>query len=479
LEKDLHLLLDYQRKNRGLRLNKKIFICDNEPSIQRLLKHWVSDQWDYYTEVYENGSDLLANLSKEPDLILLDIMLPDINGLEVLRKVKSYKENLPVIMLSAQGSIEVALESLQLGAFDYFPKPIDSNRLEPAIKNAITNYELHKRIDELENNIQKEYSFDNIVSADPKMQDVFKMVSKVLNNDITVLIHGESGTGKELIARAIHYNGSRKNDPFVVVNCASIPRELLESELFGHEKGAFTGAHQRKIGKFELAKDGTLFLDEIGEMEMSLQAKILRVIQQKEFERVGGNEVIKTNVRILSATNRDLTQMVEQKLFREDLFYRLNSFPITIPPLRERRGDIVILINHFISHFNKKLNLNVKGLTKPALKIMYDYDWPGNIRELENTIERCIILTDTDMIDVPNLPAHMLNATGIISSKNSGEMFGENSPVIPFEKLKEEAIRHAIKVTNGNVVEASRKLRIGRATLYRLAEKYKIELDRK
>jgi len=459
-------------------LDKKIFICDDEPSIQRLLRHWVEDQWDYKVELFDNGTDLLKNMTKEPDLILLDIMLPDINGLDILKKIKSFNENLPIIMLSAQGSIEVALESIRLGAFDYFPKPIDSNRLEPAIKNAITNYDLHKRITELENNIQKEYSFENIISADQKMQQVFKMVSKVLNNDITVLIHGESGTGKELIAQAIHFNGNRKNDPFVVVNCASIPRELLESELFGHEKGSFTGAHQRKIGKFELAKNGTLFLDEIGEMEMSLQAKILRVIQQKEFERVGGNEVIKTDVRILSATNRDLRKMVEEKLFREDLYYRLNSFPITIPPLRERRGDIVILINHFIVHFNKKLGLEIKGLTKPALKIMYDYDWPGNIRELENTLERCIILTDTDMIDVQNLPPNMINSNGTSNVKFSGELFAENSPIIPFEKLKEEAIRHAIKSTNGNVVEAARKLKIGRATLYRLADRYKIEMDR-
>ncbi|PJA97020.1 MAG: sigma-54-dependent Fis family transcriptional regulator [Ignavibacteriales bacterium CG_4_9_14_3_um_filter_34_10] len=459
-------------------MDKKIFICDDEPSIQRLLRHWVEDQWDYKVELFDNGTDLLKNMTKEPDLILLDIMLPDINGLDILKKIKSFNENLPIIMLSAQGSIEVALESIRLGAFDYFPKPIDSNRLEPAIKNAITNYDLHKRITELENNIQKEYSFENIISADQKMQQVFKMVSKVLNNDITVLIHGESGTGKELIAQAIHFNGNRKNDPFVVVNCASIPRELLESELFGHEKGSFTGAHQRKIGKFELAKNGTLFLDEIGEMEMSLQAKILRVIQQKEFERVGGNEVIKTDVRILSATNRDLRKMVEEKLFREDLYYRLNSFPITIPPLRERRGDIVILINHFIVHFNKKLGLEIKGLTKPALKIMYDYDWPGNIRELENTLERCIILTDTDMIDVQNLPPNMINSNGTSNVKFSGELFAENSPIIPFEKLKEEAIRHAIKSTNGNVVEAARKLKIGRATLYRLADRYKIEMDR-
>jgi DNA-binding NtrC family response regulator len=291
----------------------------------------------------------------------------------------------------------------------------------------------------------------------------------VLNNDITVLIHGESGTGKELIARAIHFNGKRKNEPFVVVNCASIPRELLESELFGHEKGSFTGAHQRKIGKFELAKEGTLFLDEIGEMEMSLQAKILRVIQQREFERVGGNEVIKTDVRIISATNRDLQNAVDAREFREDLYYRLNTFPIIIPPLRERRGDIVILIDHFIHQFNDKLGLNLKGVSKAAMKILYDYDWP----------ERCCILTDKNVVDVDHLPQQIVSADSSANIKIEGALFTENSPIIPFEKLKEEALRHAVSVTKGNIVEAAKKLRIGRATFYRLLEKYGIEVNRK
>jgi DNA-binding NtrC family response regulator len=307
------------------------------------------------------------------------------------------------------------------------------------------------------------------------MQEAFKMVSKVLDNDITVLIEGESGTGKELIARAIHFNGKRKAAPFVVVNCASIPRELLESELFGHEKGAFTGAHVRKIGKFELAKGGTIFLDEIGEMEMALQAKILRVIQQKEFERVGGNEVIKTDVRIISATNRDLKAAVESKQFREDLYYRLSSFPINILPLRERKGDIVILINHFINYFNSKLGKNVKGVSKPALKILYDYDWPGNVRELENTLERCMILSDSDHIDIDTLPASIASQFQNPNQGSNSVMFGDESPVLPFEKLKEEAIRHALKVTDGNIVEAARRLKIGRATLYRLMDKYKID----
>lgn len=456
-------------------MEKLIFIIDDEDPILKMLTHWTKNQWNYNVKTFTSGSDGLNALSEIPDLILLDIMLPDINGNEVLARIKQKHPHMPVIMLSAQGSVEVALESIRLGAFDYFPKPIDKNRLEPAIRNAIKNFDLERELENLKENLQREYSFDNIISADKKMQDAFKMITKVLDNDITVLIEGESGTGKELVARAIHYNGKRKSAPFVVVNCASIPRELLESELFGHEKGAFTGAHVRKIGKFELAKGGSIFLDEIGEMEMSLQAKILRVIQQKEFDRVGGNEVIKTDVRIISATNRDLKLAVDNKQFREDLYYRLCSFPIHIPPLRDRKGDIVVLINHFVKYFNEKLGKSIKGVTKAALKNMYDYDWPGNIRELENTLERCLILTDKEFVDIDVLPSSIAANSGSSNIGPSGVLFGDDSPIIPFEKLKEEAIRHALKTTDRNIVEAARKLRIGRATLYRLMEKYKIE----
>ncbi len=455
-------------------MDKLIFIVDDEVSLLKMLTHWVQNLWGYKAKVFANGTDALNSLGDAPDMILLDIMLPDSNGIEVLNRIKQKYPNLPVIMLSAQGSIETALESIRLGAFDYFPKPVDKNRLESSIRNAIKSYDLEREIENLKENLQREYRFENIISADKKMQDAFKMVSKVLDNDITVLINGESGTGKELIARAIHYNGIRKNAPFVVVNCASIPRELLESELFGHEKGAFTGAHQRKIGKFELAHSGSIFLDEIGEMEMSLQAKILRVIQQKEFERVGGNEIIKSDVRIISATNRNLKTAVDNKEFREDLYYRLNSFPINILPLRERKGDLVILIDHFIATLNVKLNRNVKGITKSALKILYDYDWPGNVRELENTIERCIILSEGELIDTSVLPQHLRETGGVTNMSKNGAIFTEDAPIIPFEKLKEEAIKHALKITENNIVEASKKLKIGRATFYRLMEKYNI-----
>lgn len=460
-------------------MDKLIFIVDDEESILKMLTHWCRNQWNYNVKTFTNGNDALNAMTENPDLILLDIMLPDINGNDVLRSIKLKDLQLPVIMLSAQGSVEVALESIRLGAFDYFPKPIDKNRLEPAIRNAIKNYDLEREVVNLKENLQKEYSFDNIISTDKKMQEAFRMVSKVLDNDITVLIEGESGTGKELVAQAIHFAGKRKAAPFIVVNCASIPRELLESELFGHEKGSFTGAHQRKIGKFELAKSGSIFLDEIGEMEMSLQAKILRVIQLKEFERIGGNEVIKSDVRIISATNRNLKNAVENKLFREDLYYRLSSFPIHIPPLRERRSDIVVLIDHFIKQFNNKLGKNIKGVSKAAMKILYDYDWPGNVRELENTLERCLILSDGDQVDVDTLPHNIASKFAPAVTAGNWQIFGSESPIIPFEKLKEEAIKHALKSTGGNIVEAARKLRIGRATLYRLMDKYKIDPDKK
>lgn len=455
-------------------MGKLVFIVDDELAISKLLSYWVKDKWKYDIEIFGNSEDMQRRLHAKPDLILLDIMLPGLDGIETLKRIKQFDDELPVIMLSAQGSIEVAVDALKFGAFDYFPKPIDMQRLEPSIKNAIKAYDLTKEVSSLKENVKKEYSFDNIISADGKMQDVFKLVSKVLNNEITVLIYGESGTGKELIARAIHYNGRRKEKPFVVVNCASIPRELLESELFGHERGSFTGAHQRKLGKFEIANEGTIFLDEVGELEMLLQAKLLRVIQERTFERVGGTETIKTDVRIISATNRDLKLAVEHKEFREDLYYRLNSFPIYIPPLRHRKGDVLIIAHHFLDTMNKKLNKEIKGFTKKAIKLIYEYSWPGNIREMENTIERCIIISESDMIDVVDLPSHIRNAEGKGSYEINGALFSDDN-VIPFEKLKEESIRHALKITNGNIVEAARKLQLGRATIYRLMEKYNIE----
>lgn len=458
--------------------SKLVFIVDDEPAITRLLSYYIKEKWLYRIEVFSNGEDVLKSLQNKPDLVLLDIMLPGLDGIEVLRRIKLYDDNLPVIILSAQGSIEVALQAIRQGAYDYFPKPIDTQRLEPTIRNAIKNFDLTRELQSIKENTKKLFSFQSIISADGKMQDVFRLVSKVLDNDITVLINGESGTGKELIARAIHYNGIRKDKPFIVVNCASIPRDLLESELFGHEKGSFTGAHQRKLGKFELANEGTIFLDEVGELEMTLQAKLLRVIQSREFERVGGNELIKSDVRIISATNRDLKKAVELKEFREDLYYRLNSFPICIPPLRQRRGDILVLAEFFLNQFNRKLSKNIEGFTKKALKLIYEYDWPGNVREIENTVERCVIITDHNFIDVDDLPITLKSSAQNADSTYTSNIF-EDDKIIPFEQIKEIVVKQALKITNGNIIETARRLELSRSTIYRIVEKLNLEVKDK
>ncbi|MEK7748937.1 MAG: sigma-54 dependent transcriptional regulator, partial [Bacteroidota bacterium] len=307
---------------------KLIFIVDDEESVAKLLELWVTEKWKYKSRVFSSGEECLEALDEGPEVVLLDLMLPGIGGTETLKEIRKREPDLPVFILSAQAKIVVAIETLKVGASDYFSKPIDFSRLEIAIKNALQISELSKEVERLRETVSQRVHFENIVAQSGEMHDVFSLVGKVKDNEIPVLVLGESGTGKELVAKAIHYNGKRKNGPFIVVNCASIPRDLLESELFGHEKGSFTGAVQRRLGRFEQAGGGTVFLDEIGELDLSLQAKLLRVIQSKEFERVGGNETIKTDARVVSATNKDLKEEVKHKRFREDLYFRLSAFPI-------------------------------------------------------------------------------------------------------------------------------------------------------
>jgi len=451
-----------------------LYIVDDEETISKLLEHWATKKWGYQARCFPTGEACLEALSVIPDVVLLDIMLPGIGGVDTLKEIKSRYPDLPVIMLSAQGKIDVAIETLKLGATDYFSKPVDFAKLEISVKNAIQTHDLAREVARLREAVGKPVHFDNIISDNGAMQEVFKLVQKVKDNDICVLILGESGTGKELIARAIHYNGVRKKEPFVVVNCASIPHDLLESELFGHEKGAFTGAHQRRIGKFEQAQGGTLFLDEIGELDLSLQAKLLRVIQNKQFERVGGNETLTTNVRLVSATNRDLVKAVSQKLFREDLYFRLATFPIMLPPLRERRSDILLLAESFLKKFSAEVSKAGLGFSKKSLKLLYEYPWPGNVRELENAIQRAVLMADGPTITDKDLPLAVVTF-------GSREEAGAGSPltlgpehVRSLEKVKEESLRQALKATNGNIVEAARRLKIGRATMYRLMKKFKI-----
>ncbi len=405
-------------------------------------------------------------------------MLPGIGGIDTLKQIKSQYPDVPVIMLSAQGKVDVAIETLKLGATDYFSKPVDFAKLEVSVKNAVQTHDLAREVARLREAVGKPVHFDNIISDNGAMQEVFKLVHKVKDNDICVLILGESGTGKELIARAIHYNGSRQKKPFVVVNCASIPHDLLESELFGHEKGSFTGAHQRRIGKFEQAQRGTLFLDEIGELDLSLQSKLLRVIQSKEFERVGGNDTLTTDVRLVSATNKDLVKAVAQKQFREDLYFRLATFPIMLPPLRERRSDILLLAETFLKKFSAEVSKGGVGFSKKALKLLYEYPWPGNVRELENAIQRSVLMADGPTITEKDLPMAVVTfgsreESGVSSPLNLGP-----EHVRSLEKVKEESLRQALKATEGNIVEAARRLKIGRATMYRLMKKFKINEER-
>ncbi len=451
-----------------------IYIVDDEDTISKLLEHWVTKKWGYEARTFVTGEECLENLNTIPDAIILDIMLPGIGGVETLKKIKSQYPDIPVIMLSAQGKVDVAIETIKLGATDYFSKPVDFTKLEVGVKNAIQTHDLSREVSRLREAVGKPVHFDSIISDNGAMQEVFKLVQKVKDNDICVLVLGESGTGKELIAQAIHYNGNRKDKPFVVVNCASIPHDLLESELFGHERGSFTGAHQRRIGKFEQAIGGTLFLDEIGELDLSLQSKLLRVIQTKQFERVGGNDTLTTDVRLVSATNRDLVKAVAQKQFREDLYFRLATFPIVLPPLRDRRSDILLLAEHFLKKFSVEVSKPGIGFSKKALKLLYEYAWPGNVRELENAIQRAILMADGATITEKDLPLAVVTFGSREEATVTSPLSLGVEHIRPLEKVKEEIIRLALKSTEGNIVEAARRLKIGRATMYRLMKKYKI-----
>ena len=454
-----------------------IYIVDDEPAVAQVVSHWVTNRWGYTGKVFTTGKQALDEMGELPDLVLLDIMLPEMDGIEVLKQIKAQYPEMPVIMLSAQAQVDTAVETLRIGASDYFSKPIDFPKLGTSIKHALEMSELTREVKRLREVVESEVQFENILSNDGLMQEVFKLVNKVKDSDITVLIQGESGTGKELIARAVHFNSKRKAKPFVVLNCAAIPRELLESELFGHERGSFTGAVQRRIGKFEQADGGTLFLDEIGEMDPALQAKLLRVIQTGEFERVGGNESLRSNVRILAATNRDLKKAVQAKEFREDLYFRLSSFPIVLPPLRQRRSDVLLLAEHFLKRFAEKEAKGKMTFSRHALNRIYQYPWPGNVRELENAIERAVVVAEGKTVTENDLPI----AVKAFSTPEPGDAaspslaFDDTQPIMPFERLKEAAIRHALKLTEGNIVEAAKRLGIGRATLYRMMKRYRIE----
>ena len=455
---------------------RSVLIVDDEvgtrESIKMILKH------DYEVFLAKDAEEAFLQIKEHsPDVVLLDIILPDIDGLKVLEKIKENDPDVIVIMITATKTIKTAVEAMKLGAYDYVTKPFDIDELRLIISRSLSTQALEKEVKYLRKEIDKSFGFGNIIGKSKAMENIFKVVRQIADSKSTVLIMGESGTGKELISRAVHYNSNRKNYPFVTINCAAIPETLIESELFGHERGAFTNAIEKKLGRFEIAQQGTLFLDEIGELSLSTQAKILRFLEEKEFNRVGGSKTIKVDVRLITATNRDLNQLLKKGGFREDLYYRINVVPIVIPPLRERKEDIPLFLEHFIKKFNAENNKNIKGVSKEALELMMNYDWPGNVRELENLIERIIVLTSNEYIQHNELPFSLINIPKINGLKES-VLNGKVSFLEAEEEFEKGIILDALKRANYVQSHAAEMLRISRRILKYKMEKLGINQDR-
>jgi len=439
----------------------KILVVDDEHLIRWSLEQNLKKQ-GYEVISAGTGEDALRLVRDEnPDLILLDIQLPGINGLQVLEKVKEIDEEVIVIMVTALGVLETAVKAMRMGAYDYINKPFNLDELAIIIKKSLETGELKREVAHLRGEQTKRYGINNLIGKSRHMQNVLAMVEKIARSDAsTVLIQGESGTGKELIAKAIHYESARADKPFMAINCAAVPETLLESELMGHEKGAFTDAKMQKKGLFEYADGGTIFLDEIGDMELGMQAKLLRVLEERSFRRVGGIKDIAVDVRIVSATNKDLQKAMEDKTFRTDLYYRLQVIPIFLLPLRERRDDIVALTEHFIAHFNREFGKSVKGISKMAEKFLVEYSWPGNIRELKNIIERAIILENDETLLLEHLPQEIVAKTA--GAGGGGSLTFRLPPEgLDIEDVERELIRQALEVSEGNQSKAAKKLNLG------------------
>ncbi|MCP4106829.1 MAG: sigma-54-dependent Fis family transcriptional regulator [Desulfobacteraceae bacterium] len=456
-----------------------VLIVDDEKNYPLVLSA-VLEEEGFETMTSNSGREALEILkNSDVDLVLTDMKMPCMDGIELLENIKTGYPELPVIMMTAYGTVEKAVEAMQKGAYSYILKPFDNNSLVIYVKKAIEMYQVVKENRHLRNAVESRYSFGNIIGKSKAMQDIFEIIRKIAPTTATVLIEGESGTGKELVAKSIHFNSQRSDKPFIAVNCSALSENLLESELFGHEKGAFTGAVAMKKGRFELADRGTLFLDEIGELPQNLQAKLLRVIQERVFERVGGVKPISVDTRIIAATNKVLKKEVEKGMFREDLFYRLNVLYLSLPPLRERAGDISLLADQFIKKYSneRKSDTSVKGVDQEVERIFYDYDWPGNVRELENVIERTVILCPGDMIRLSDLPKNFKD-----SAYNTLEISGIpanaklNKTLVMVEQMM---IIRALKITGNVQSHAAKLLGIGKSGLNQKIKKYKLNVGSK
>ncbi len=448
---------------------KRILIIDDEESFRHMLSVILKKE-RYEVDTASDGEEgLQKSTVNSYDHVLCDIRMPRKDGLEFLKEAQKANLDTSVIMMSAYGTVDTAIEAMKLGAYDYISKPFKPDEIVLTLKKAEERERLRKENERLRREVKREYSFENIISKNEQMQKIFDVIKKVASYKSTILIMGESGTGKELVARALHYSSDRSQRPFIPVNCGAIPENLLESELFGHAKGAFTDAIRTKKGLFEEADEGTLFLDEIGELPLQLQVKLLRVLQEGEIRRVGEAKAIKIDVRIVAATARDLIKEVNEGRFREDLFYRLNVFPVQIPPLRERREDIPLLADHFIKKYGEVVGKNVAGIQTNALEALMNYRWFGNVRELENTIERAIVLADGREIEKENLPIEIQEFQEKVPPPPVPEE--EYSIKKASKSLEINLIQKALKKTKGNHTHAARVLEIShRALLYKIKE---------
>ncbi|MFP4469791.1 MAG: sigma-54-dependent transcriptional regulator [Bacteroidales bacterium] len=438
----------------------KIFVVEDDPFYGEMLKYHISLNPDYIVEKFETGKDCLNNLYKNPSVLSLDYSLPDMSGLEVLKKVKEYNPEIPVIIVSGQEDVSTAVNLLKEGAYDYFVKDDETkDRIWNALKNIREKIELEKEIDVLKEEIGKKYVFGNIIKGNsPEIKKIFTLIEKAIQTNITVSITGETGTGKDLVAKAIHYNSPRAKFPFVAINVSAIPKDLIESEMFGYEKGAFTGANTRKIGKFEEAGRGTIFLDEIGEMDLNMQAKLLRVLQEKELTRIGGHSLVKVHARLLVATNRNLAEEVQKGNFRQDLYYRLLGLPIFLPPLKDRGNDILLLAKYFVDEFSEENGLPRKTLSHAAQDKLLSYHFPGNVRELKAIIELAAVMSNGEVIDDTDI--------SFSSTDRSSDFLLDQEDTL--QGYTRKIISYYLDKYDNNIVKVAKKLSIGKSTIYRM-----------
>lgn len=442
---------------------KSILIIDDDHLIRKTLSAHLSKS--YEVSLAEDGEGGLQQYDENmPDLVVLDIRLPDMSGLEVLSKIREKNKNANVIIMTAFDDMKTTVEAIRLGAFEYLVKPLDYVELDLTVSKAFQMQSLEDKVSYLVEEQQKEYTIDNIIGRSPQMREVFKFIGSVADTRTNVLIQGESGTGKELVAKAIHFNSPNRSEPFIVINCSAIVDTLLESELFGHVRGAFTDAVSETKGKFEIAGKGTLFLDEAGDVSPNLQSKLLRVIETKDFMKVGGEKVLKTEARIIAATNQDLKSLIEKEKFREDLYYRLKVVEITLPPLHERKEDIPDLVAYLLEKINRQLRKNVKKLPPGVMKVLMELPWKGNVRELENALTRAVILAKGDVILEENLPV------------DTGEKKIFPLELVSLKEVEKEYIQHVLNKTKGNKTKASQILQITRPTLDKKIKEYKLSM---